>query len=32
MNHAIEKLIPLLNESETVYPGTNLILNYQIAT
>jgi len=32
MNHAIEKLIPLLNESETVYTGTNLILNYQIAT
>lgn len=32
MNLAIEKLIPLLNECETVYPGTNLILNYQIAT
>lgn len=32
MNHAIEKIIPQLNECETVYPGTNLVLNYQIAT
>ena len=32
MNHAIEKIIPLLNECETVYPGTNLVLNFQIAT
>lgn len=32
MNHAIEKILPLLNECETVYPGTNLVVNYQIAT
>lgn len=32
MNLAIEKLIPLLNECETDYPGTNLVLNFQIAT
>jgi len=32
MNHAIEKIIPLLNDCETVYPGTNLVLNFQIAT
>jgi len=32
MNHAIEKIIPLLNECETVYPGTKLVLNYQITT
>ena len=32
MNHTIEKIIHLLNECETVYPGTNLVLHFQIAT
>jgi hypothetical protein len=32
MNHALEMIIPLLNECETLYPGTNLVLNFQIAT
>lgn len=32
MNFAIEQVIQLLNESETIYPGTNLVLNYKIAT
>jgi len=32
MNFAIEQVIHLLNESETIYPGTNLVLNYKIAT
>jgi len=32
MNHAIEKVIRLLNESETKYPGTDLVLFYKIAT
>jgi hypothetical protein len=31
-NHAIENIIPILNESETIYPGTDLVLNYKIAT
>lgn len=32
MNHAIEKILELLNQTETRYPGTNLVLNYKIAT
>jgi hypothetical protein len=32
MNSAIEKLVTILNETETKYPGTNLVLNYKIAT
>lgn len=32
MNHTIEKIIHLLNESETVYPGTNLVLNSELQT
>ena len=32
MNAALEKVCHLLNESETIYPGTDLILNYQITT
>lgn len=32
MNAAIDNLIVHLNETETKYPGTNLVLNYQIAT
>jgi len=32
MNHAIEKVIKLLNESEIKYPDTDLVLNYKIAT
>lgn len=31
-NTAIENLITLLNETQTKYPGTNLVLNYKIAT
>jgi hypothetical protein len=32
LNRSIEKAINLLNETETKYPGTNLVLNYKIAT
>src|SRR5208283_46979 len=32
MNHAIDKVCKLLNETLTVYPGTDLIMNYKIAT
>ena len=32
MNDAIEKVLQLLNETETKYPGTDLILNYKLAT
>lgn len=32
MNKAIEGIISLLNESETNYPGTDLVLKYKIAT
>jgi hypothetical protein len=32
MNFAIEKLVAILNETQTKYPGTNLVLNYKIAT
>ena len=32
MNLAIENAIQLLNETQTKYPGTNLVLNYKIAT
>jgi hypothetical protein len=32
MNKALENVIKLLNETETKYPGTNLVLNYKIAT
>ena len=31
-NHALETAIDLLNQTETKYPGTNLVLNYEIAT
>lgn len=32
MNNAMTKLIELLNETETIYPGTELVLKYKIAT
>lgn len=32
MNKAAQQLCTLLNETETIYPGTNLQLHYQIAT
>ncbi len=32
MNAAIEKVCELLNETQTEYPGTKLIMNYKIAT
>lgn len=32
MNHALETTLELLNQTETTYPGTNLVLNYKIAT
>lgn len=32
MNLAIEKVMETLNETETKYPGTNLVLNYKITT
>lgn len=32
MNLALEKVIQLLNETETEYPGTDLVMNYKIAT
>ncbi len=32
MNIAIENVIQLLNETQTKYPGTDLVLNYKIAT
>jgi len=32
MNNAVIKLINLLNETETLYPGTQLVLKYKIAT
>jgi hypothetical protein len=32
MNLAITNVIQLLNETETKYPGTDLVLNYKIAT
>lgn len=32
MNKAAEKLCHLLNQTQTIYPGTNLELHYQIAT
>ena len=32
MNHALETTLELLNQTETIYPGTNLVLNYKIAT
>lgn len=32
MNLAIKNAIQLLNETETKYPGTDLVLNYKIAT
>ena len=31
MNQALQNVIKLLNETETKYPGTNLVLNYKIA-
>lgn len=31
-NDAIKPLITLLNETQTIYPGTNLVMNYKIAT
>lgn len=31
-NQALETAIDLLNQTETKYPGTNLVLNYEIAT
>ncbi|NCB85790.1 MAG: hypothetical protein EOM44_15070 [Bacteroidia bacterium] len=31
-NAAIENLLTLLNETETKYPGTEMVLNYKIAT
>ncbi len=31
-NKALETAIDLINQTETKYPGTNLMLNYQIAT
>lgn len=32
MNHALEKTLELLNQTETIYPGTNLMVIYKIAT
>jgi hypothetical protein len=32
LNTAIENVIQLLNETQTKYPGSNLVLNYKIAT
>lgn len=32
MNNAMENAIRIINESETKYPGTDLVLNYKIAT
>lgn len=32
MNQALETTIELINQTETMYPGTNLVLNYKIAT
>lgn len=32
MNHALEKTLEVLNQTETIYPGTNLVVNYKIAT
>lgn len=32
MNIAINKICQLLNETQTMYPGTNLVMNYEIAT
>lgn len=32
MNNQIIKMINLLNQTETIYPGTELMLNYKIAT
>ena len=32
MNDAIENICNLLNQTKTQYPGTDLILNYKIAT
>ena len=32
MSLAIKNVVQLLNETETKYPGTNLVLNYKIAT
>lgn len=32
MNHALEATLELLNQTETIYPGTNLVVNYKIAT
>lgn len=31
-NKALASVIELINQTETQYPGTNLVLNYQIAT
>ncbi len=31
-NYALQTAIDLLNQTETKYPGTNLVLNYEIAT
>jgi len=32
MNEAVKNICKLLNETITKYPGTNLIMNYEIAT
>jgi len=32
MNVAVQKVCQILNETQTVYPGTNLVMNYEIAT
>ena len=32
MNNALKKAIPILNESEIKYPGTDMVLFYEIAT
>ncbi len=32
MNEALSKVCSLLNDTETLYPGTNLMLKYEIAT
>ena len=32
MNEAVEKICQFLNETETIYPGTNLTLKYKITT
>jgi hypothetical protein len=32
LNNAVEKVCQILNETETVYPGTDLVLFYKIAT